>query len=347
MPPNANALPSNSLLVIGYLSGPRHLAREVARQAGVAVPTSYRADGVVYTASDPLDQLSRDVLITEYANENESARLVPVTTEIPSGAETYSYLQVTDVGQARPIIGTATDIPRVDVEVERFRAPVVHEGCFYEWTIHEQDASALARSANYPIDLPAEKARAANAANARASSELGLIGIPALGISGLFNEPTIDSSALPNGDWANAATTADDILADVDAVVSAVFTNTLQRHRANVLLVGSVAYGILRSTFRATGSDLTLFEAIERAYSADGLRIMTSAWLDRSDVGSGGNILAYKMDPDVLRQEIPVVYRELPAQPIGYRVRVYTDSAATGCIIRRPAAVVMGTGAIV
>lgn len=333
--------------VIGYLSGPKRLAREVAAQAGAPAPTTYRADGVVYTSSDPLDQVSRDILITEFANENESAKLIPVTTEVSAGAETYSYLQLTDVGQARPIVGDATDIPQVDVEVEKFVAPVVKNGCYYTWRIHDQDAAQLAASQNYPIDLPAEKARVANVANARAASELGLIGIPALAISGLFNEPTADTFGLPTGDWENSSTSTDEILADVDAVVSAVFTNTLQRWRANVLLVGSVAYGILKSTYRGSGTDQTLLQAIEATYASDGLKVIPTAWLDRSDVGSGGSIIAYAKDPNVLRQEIPVVYRELPAQPSGYQVKVYTDSSATGCVIRRPAAVVIGTGAIV
>jgi hypothetical protein len=338
---------SDSMRVIGYLSGPLHLAREVARQAGAPAPAAYRADGVTYTSTNPLQQLSVDVLYTEFAEEDEAARLIPVTNEVSSGAETFAYVQVTDVGQARPIIGHVKDVPQVDVEVELFTAPIVKNGCYYTWTIHEQDAVQLAQAQGYPIDLPAEKARAANKANARAASELGLVGIPALSISGLFNEPTIDSAALPTGDWTNASTSQAEILADVDAVVSAVFTNTLQRHRANVLLVGSVAYGVLRSTYRGDGTDQTLLAAIESAYAADNLKVETSAWLDRSDVGSGGSILAYKRDPDILRQEVPILYREQPPQMSGYSVEVFTDSSATGCIIRRPAAVVMGTGAIV
>jgi hypothetical protein len=336
----------NSMQVIGYLSGPRGLVREIARQAGAPAPQTYRADGVVYTSSDPLDVVSRDVLVTQFAEEMEAARLIPVTTEVAPGAETYSYLQVTDVGQARPIMGDSTDVPEVDVEVERFVAPIVKNGCLYRWRVHDQDAAALAAQSNYPIDLPSEKARNANMANARQSSELGLIGIPALGISGLFNEPTISSSALPTGDWTNASTSPEEILADVDAVVSAVFTNTLQRWRANVLLVGSVAYGVLRSTYR-DGTAVSLLEAIESSYAADGLKVMTSAWLDRTDVGTGGTIIAYAMDPDVLRQEVPILYREQPPQYKGYSVEIYTDSSATGCVVRRPAAIVMGTGAIV
>ena len=338
---------NDSMQVIGYLAGPKQLLRSIADQAGAPAPSTYRVDGVIYTSTDPLNQLSRDILITQFAEANESVKLIPVTTEVSAGAETYSYLQVTDVGQARPIVGDATDIPQVDVEVEQFTAPVVKNGCYYTWRVHDQDAAALAQQQGYPIDLPSEKARAATEANARASSELGLVGIPALGISGLFNEPTADTFGLPTGDWENAGTSPAEILADVDAVVSAVWTNTLQRWRANVLLVGSAAYSILRSTYRGDGTDQTLLAAIEATYAADGLVVVPTAWLDRADVGSGGTIIAYAKDPDVLRQEIPVVYRELPAQPSGYQIRVYTDSSATGCIIRRPAAVVIGTGAIV
>jgi hypothetical protein len=337
--------PRNSQLVQGYLSGPRTLVRKIADDQGASAPPRVRLDGVIYTVSDPLDVVSADLLITQFANENESSRLIPVTTEVSAGAQTYSYLQVTDVGKARPIIGDATDVPQVDVEVEKFQQAVIPHGAYYTWTVEDQDAAELARSAGYPIDLPTEKARAALTAQARAASETGLVGIPALGISGLFNEPTISSSALPNGDWSNPATTEAEILADIDSVVAAVFTNTLQRWQADVLLVGSVAYGILRSRFRGSGTDQTLLAAVEATY--DGLEIVPSAWLDRPDVGSGGKIIAYARDPDVLRQEIPIVYREQPAQQHGYQIRVYTDSTATGCIVRRPAAVVAGTGAVV
>lgn len=336
---------NDSMQVIGYLAGPRKFVRQIAADYGVQQTPKVRVDGVIYTSTDPLDQVSADLLITQFANENESARLIPITTEVSAGAQTFSYIQVTDVGQARVIVGDATDVPQVDVEVEKFQQSVISHGAYYAWTIQDQDAAELARSAGYPIDMPSEKARAALTAQARACSETGLVGIPALSISGLFNEPTISSLALPNGDWANPATTTAEILADADAVVSAVFSNTLQRWRADVLLVGSQAYSILQSRYRGDGTDQTLLRAIEAAYP--GLTVETSAWLDRSDVGSGGTIFAYAKDPDVLRQEIPIVYREQPAQQHGYRVKVFTDSIATGCIVRRPAAIVAGTGAIV
>jgi hypothetical protein len=333
--------------VLNYLAGPRAMMARHCQAAGTRMDgVSYRLDGVLYHSTDPLEALSADLLETEYANVADGPEFIPVTSEVDEGAETYSYVQVTDTGEARPFANRATDIPRVSVETEKFEHPVIPVGVSYHWTTQDAQNAALAVARGWPVNLPVESARAANRANARAVTKIAFIGIPGLGVSGLANEPTVTSAPLPNGAWDATATTPEEIYEDLVYLVQLVRVATLGVRAANTILLGTAAYTIVEGTKRTSTSDETLKQAIESAFRVDGLEIRSSAWLDSTEAGAGGTAIAYQRDPDVARQEIPVIYNELPPQEKAFLIEVYTESKCTGTIVRRPAAVAYGTGVL-
>ena len=117
------------------------------------------------------------------------------------------------------------------------------------------------------------------------------MGDAALGMNGMLNHSALTNTGnAVNGSWATA--TAIEILADVNAILTSVYTTTGTALPADTLLVDSISYGILVSTIVSDAGNISILEFLLRnnitraLNNGKPLNIFPTKWL----VGTGETI---------------------------------------------------------
>lgn len=269
--------------------------------------------------------------------ELRAAEFVPVESNHPRGAESYSTQLMTPQGKAKITHDLAGDSPRVDVDVDEDLRKYVNARASYAYTIQELEHAAFAG-----VPLPAWKGQACAEEIARKLDELGRIGASKLGLTGFFNNPLVTVHTLGNGEWnLFPTTTADQIIADLNELEDTLISQTRDTAKPPYTLVLPSAYeGILATSPRSSQSDVTikewflrnsrLIKRIESYFALDGAT--------GSDVAAADppQAIVYKPDPMVLFWPIPILYEEQAPQLRAWEWVVDARARAGGVDVRRP-----------
>ena len=234
----------------------------------------------------------------------KARQFVPVSTEVDPGATQVTYEQFTEVGQAKLVGHNARDIPRVDVNGIEFTRPVREPAAAYGFTIKEIKSAAMAGR-----DLNSRKAGAARRAIERLIDAIAAFGSPLHGIlTGFLNDAdvTIDASA---DVW--TALTADAILAEVSEMIQGVSLDSLGVETVDTLLLPDAQWALIATLPRAATSDTTVLEFMRRSFPN---LTAIEPWHRLVAAGAGGvdRGVIYRRDQDVLQQEIPMDFEQLP-----------------------------------
>ena len=143
--------------------------------------------------------------------------------------------------------------------------------------------------------------------------------------------------------WANK--TADQIVADINAILTGVWRDTLQIERADTLLLPLDAFSHLTST-RVPDTAMTIFQYIQQANvftAATNRRLMIRAVRGLEAMGPANDqhgMIAYKRDPMVLKFHLPMPHRFLDSYRAGdTQYRVPGVFRTGGLEIRKPWAI--------
>jgi hypothetical protein len=261
--------------------------------------------------------------------------LLPLMTDIPFGAETYSYDILTKRGAAEIFTSATTRIPLVDIELERKtrRLPMAILG--FQVTDIELEQ---ARIANRPIET--YKVDAVRRGLAEWENSLAIKGDTTLGIPGLVNAVGIQVLDAENGAgssplWENK--TPAEIAEDVRKVMVAI--NKYRPHKADTLALPADQYGMLQRSMG--GTDTRTIEKYIRDNGWFSVIVQVDELSTAGDNGSAA-ILAMESDNDVAELLIPGhgtdIQRKEPVRvPIGYQVPIYEQCG--GAIVRFPLAI--------
>jgi len=258
--------------------------------------------------------------------ELKARMFIPTSNETPSGAVEVTYEQWDRVGRAKIIKPGSTDSPRVDVYGNQFSRPVRWGSASYGWNIID---IRQARLAGKPLD--AKKAAACRRAQEELLDEIAAIGAPDYGIvSGFLNNANVTVQAA-TGVWTGL--TADQIIADVSALVQNQATETKGVEKANTLVLPEEQYADIMTRPRATGTDTTVMEYITAKFG-----IMVDKWYRCDTAGAGGvdRGVFYRRDPMFLQQEIPNEFEQLPVFQHGSNFEVETLVATAGTTFYYP-----------
>jgi hypothetical protein len=138
--------------------------------------------------------------------------------------------------------------------------------------------------------------------------------------------------------------TTDQVLRDINVVLSGIYTATLQIEMADTLLL-PIGPMLTLSTRRIENTNDTLgsFLKANNVYTVQTgqpLDIVGVRGLETAGVGGTGRMVAYRRDPDVLKMHIPMPHRFLPVWQTGpMRFDVPGIFRLGGLEIRRPKAV--------
>lgn len=205
--------------------------------------------------------------------------LIPVDTEVPSGADYFTY-RMYDLAEKASFIHNyaSNSFPESDVFGDEFKQPVKAIGSKYSYSIQDMRAAAMSG-----VPLEAKKATSARYAIEKQLERIGCYGDVATGLYGITNAPgvALTPKVSPAGTWAQqiaaalaAGTlpaTSQAIQGDINAMANAIYSNTLGVHKPTTLILPTPAYAILATTpFSPVYQDVSILQYI----------LKQSPWLD-------------------------------------------------------------------
>jgi hypothetical protein len=268
-------------------------------------------------------------------------QLVPVSHEVPAGAETIKYDVYDKVALAQRIRSYSDNLPRADVKVREERSPVHGYGIAYGYSNREMRAALMAQS-----NLEQRKADSARfgfelaldviAASGNTEGLLGILSLPNANVYTVAADGT-GASAL----W--TAKTADQIIRDLNGVANKSVGLTNGIEMPDTLLLPVDQYNYIASTPRATISDTTILKFF---LGANPFVKTVIPWFRCKGAGSGGvdRMVAYKRSPSKLTLEIPMEFTQQPPQLLNLSVNIPCEGEIGGVICPYPMSVTYGDG---
>ena len=148
---------------------------------------------------------------------------LPVSHEVPSGAEQWSFWSWDLVGMAKIITNYATDFESVDTFKTEVLVNIKSLGAKYTYTIQDMRAAAMT-SAVGGGQLDYKRAAAARRSIEARIDDIAAVGLTEAGFTGLVNNASVPVQAAPVGTWSTA--TAADMIGDLNAAVAKVITQS-------------------------------------------------------------------------------------------------------------------------
>lgn len=283
------------------------------------------------------------IVIAQKYPEIQYPLLIPVDTAAPDWAKSVTFYSSDQFGRADFVHHLAKDIPLADVTREKFEQGIEMAGIGYRYSLEE-----LGQAMMLGIPLTADKAAAARRAYEEFVDDVALRGHTNKNWEGLINHSSVTVIALEaDGDNSSQAwedKTADQILRDINDVLTGIYTTSLTVEMANTLLlpVAMVAYLATRRIPDTTMSIMD-FLTTKNSYTAvTGQPVVIRAvrGLENAGTGGTGRMVAYRRDPEVLKLHIPMPHRFLPVWQTGPLVFDVPGIFRLGGLeIRRPGAV--------
>lgn len=263
--------------------------------------------------------------------------LIPVDYSAPEWIKTVTYYSMDIAGTAEWIADRASDIPVVGTQLEQHNTGVYMAGIGYDYGLEEVNQALM-----LGMNLPGEKAAAARLIYERTVDNIAFGGDTEKGFEGLFNNSSVTAISAATGAWEGGVTTEDQILADVNELLSGVFTATNEVAMADTLILPSTALQFIASKRLGDGNGtLTILEFLQRAnvYTAETgnqLTIRGMRGLETAGAGATRRMVAYRRSPEVLKMHIPMRHRFLPVQIVGLTFKVPGIFRLGGLDIRLP-----------
>lgn len=302
-----------------------------------------------------LTQIYETTYDVKYADK-VARTLLDVDTRINPGAESFVWRQYDKVGLAKVVDSYAEDFPNVEVQGKEFQTRLVSIGASYQYTLQDLRAAQMAG-----LPLEAKKAQIVREVMENAIESIacvGLLGSPALlgapaaqsatdytQLFGLANFPNIiagGTSGYTTNSWLTA--TVAQIMADINGMQKAIFTQSKGVHRADTLVLGTDAYAVLATTDRSqTYTDDTLLQYV----------LKQSPWLKQiiywpaldtagtlynggSPSGAGPRVLMMERKPENAQLVISQEFEQLPPQLRNMAFRVPCHMRTGGVTVRYP-----------
>lgn len=312
--------------------------------AALGIGTQILAVDSLYRARDSQEALSFLVSQLAYTENKLFERMytpmqyeqfIPLDFSAGEYVDSIRYEIYDYVGQGKRSSGKGRDINKVDVGFADKSFPVVSGDIGYDYTQEELRRTAFLRRA-----LPERKLAAAMEAYRRHMNMVGLYGEAASNLTGLFNNALVPQGNAPTGGWTGAAT-PDNMLADINAGIQAVWTNTAYNDMPDTCILPPACLAKIASTARSANSDKTILQFIKEnniAKQQRGIDINFQPGFGLNTAGVGGTKrgMFYVKNPERLRMHIPMALRFLAPQLVGLSVDVPGEYKYSGVEVTYP-----------
>lgn len=257
--------------------------------------------------------------------------LVPISWEVPDGAENYSYDMYDGFALAEWITDYSSAVGQADAFKVRTSKPMRDFGSSYQYS--DQDLAASSFAGGRPLDR--ERARMVRIAHEQFLDDVIAVGDTTRSIEGLTNSTVIPLVAPATGTW-DASTTIAQLYADLDKLCQAPEQATAEQFKADTLVLPLSVKPLLTKPFSDSVTQTVL--GVWLANQETIKKVVFWKRLNTASVAGGPRALAYKMDPAVVQFLGSYDYREKPPQEKNYAVQILTKARVLGLCIRYPLA---------
>ncbi|RVT95099.1 DUF2184 domain-containing protein [Sphingomonas crocodyli] len=273
---------------MGHNGGP--IFTDAQQAAGFAIPALYRTHSRVFETKYP---------------SFDYAGLVPVNTEGDMwdiGTLVYSG----DIaGVANYVGGKGFDIPNASVNLSQGSTGFYLAGVGYELGLQEVN-----RSSRMGVPLGERKASAARMVAEKFVYDRVIRGSTIKNFTGLINNANVPTANAPTGSWGTA--TVAQIMADINTVLTDVYTNSGETAVADTLLLPTTKFLAINNTqLTNTGDSLLAFIQKNNSFTAitgRPLDIRPSRELATAGASSTARMIAYEKNPDNMEFFLPGMF---------------------------------------
>jgi hypothetical protein len=279
--------------------------------------------------------------------EFKARQLVPITSEVDPGAETWAYSQWDRVGMAKIVANYADDIPKVATFAKKFVQALETIALGYGWSWLD-----LQRTARAGVPLRTRLANAVRDGFEQRIETIAAIGIPETGATGLLNSPNVPSiaAAAPTAgtdpSWMGGDKTPLEVVDDLLAMENAVVNNTKGVRSADTLVLPLLQLNYLaqKSIYNAApGNPMDTILSVFLSKSRTITNVEFWHFCDEADDGDPLAIM-YRRDPTVVHLELPLEQQELPPQAKNLSLEINSVGRIGGVAWEYPLAGVTMTG---
>lgn len=294
-----------------------------------------------------LDFVKTETYDVEYP-EMTALMIFPVSSEVPEGAETFTYYSYDKTGMAKIINNYATDLPRADVKGKPNTGYVKSVGDSYGYSVQEMRASRMAgksldvrkgESARYAMDYVVNKIAWAG------DAEHGLIGILSEGNDipkYVLSTVTVDGKEHTEFCYKNA----DQILEDINGMQKYVAKITKNVEKPDTLVLPSDVY-IDLATRRIPDTETTILKfVLDHAPYLKEIREANELQAESTDINpTGSNVMfLFTNDEKKMTLEIPMHFYQYPLQEKGLEIEIPCEQRVAGMVIYYPLSGLLAEG---
>lgn len=287
----------------------------------------------------PQDLNAIDNTIYEINKEELKARTIfNVKSDVPEGAETYSYDVIKRSGAAKVLAPGADDIPLVDADMERHTEQIYSISAGFRLSVQEL---RQAQMSGQPVETT--KAATARRAISEKENKIAWKGDAKHNILGVTNAEGIQTMAVQNNEAGSSSSWKDktgrEIVADLRKARAAV--NKLPGHTADTLIVTPDAMEELEKEYNQyTGQTVLGYLRSQSWFS----RIDFTSDLEKVGDGDTDSFLVFDSSPNVVQLLIPMDIKRHPEEYKFPNYKVPLEERTGGVIVRYPMAIVRGDG---
>ena len=269
--------------------------------------------------------------------------LVPISTELPSGAETYTYKILTFLGSAAIWANGADDIPIVNAYMEERigRIRTIVDG--YEYTVNDMESAEFTG-----MNLDAQMAIGAREIMERKFDSLAYTGDSNFGLLGFINQPNVISATATNDGNSNGGTnstrwrhkTAAQIFRDLRDFASTMRVTTNGMESMEVIVMPEEQYNIIAGTpypdGGATTTILTFFLQTQAAMLNGVTSVIPVPFLAGQGTGGVDVMFGYRRRENKLRLHMPLEFTQQPVEIHNFTYRVACRMKTGGVQVMKP-----------
>lgn len=272
--------------------------------------------------------------------EMTALSIFPVTSEVPEGAETFTYYSYDKTGMAKIINNYATDLPRADVKGEPVTGYVKSIGDSYGYSVQEMRASRMTGKS-----LDVRKGESAKYAADYLTNKIAWVGDKKHKLVGILSPENDIPKYVPSTVMVDGVAhtefsykNADQILDDINGMQKYVAQITKNVEKPDTLVLPSNIY-IDLSTRRIPDTDTTVLKFImDNAPYLKEIREANELQAESTDINpSGMNIgLLFTNSEKKLSLEIPMHFYQYPLQEKGLEIEIPCEERVAGMVIYYP-----------
>lgn len=289
-------------------------------------------DGIAFFVSQ-LEQLEAKIYEAKYANITFMED-VEFAEGIPETADTWSYISYDAVTAGKFIGANAEDVPNVALNAKKSIVEIGHAGNKFGYSLDE-----LRKSQALRIPLDSTMAKMALRGALEHQQRVAYTGDTSRGMGGLFtgaNVPVISSSVT------RSTATGAELVADMDAILRKVWTDSKNIHVPNTLLLPSSHWALIQSKRMDSGTDTTVLEYFLKnnlytGMTGQALTVKPRLQLKGAAVGGvNDRAMAYEKNPENLAMARPLMFRPLAPQIRSYNIDIFNEYKMSGVEFRFP-----------